>query len=398
MELYLQFGHGMMALTRDLLRNWGGGKVILSPRDLDLSQIQRVSADVLSLSGEVLLDPQCYARDADHHRLCGHEYFAIFQSNSSSNLLLGSGAAELLSSLMRLVSTLGVQRYILPGVLGDPVDDLWFALQERFISEAPNHFGERGLLATIALSANSMLDEAQIEAVIDRASQWPVDGFYIVAQSPSGYLVDNPIWVSNLLILTSGLKLLGKEVVVGYCNHQSICLAAANVDAICSGTWLNVRSFSPNKFYMPGADEVSRRTTWYYCAIALSEYTLPFMDIAKRQNILLEMRCNPELGSNYANILFAGPDPSSIRWGEGEAFRHYLTCLHSQVAAALKPSYQDTLTSYDQLLANAERVIRRFHGLGISGLARDFRYCIDVNRSALIIFDQARGHQLRRNW
>ena len=313
-------------------------------------------------------------------------------------MLSGSGAADLLSSLMRLVSTLGVQRHILPGVLADPVDDLWFALQERFIAEAPNHFGERGLLATIALSANSMLDETQIEAVIDRASHWPVEGFYIVAQSPSGYLVDNPVWVSNLLILTSGLKLLRKEVIVGYCNHQSLCLAAANVDAICSGTWLNVRSFSPNKFFMPGAEDVSRRTTWYYCAHTLSEYTLPYMDIAKRQSILSEMRCNPEVGSNYANILFSGPNPSSIRWGEGEAFRHYLTCLYSQVAVAQKSSYQETFSSYDQMLSIAEAVIRRLHGLGISGLGRDFRYCIDVNRSALIIFDQARGHQLRRNW
>jgi hypothetical protein len=398
MELYLQFGHGMMALTRELLHSWAGGKVILSPRDLEPQQISKFSQDILTLGGEVLLDPQCYARDADHHRLQRHGYFNIFQSNTSSSLLTGTGAAQLLSSLANSVAPLGIQRHILPGLLANAVDDLWFALQERIIGEAPSHFRNGALLATIALSSGAMLDEVQVEAVIDRASNWPVNGFYVVAEGPTGYLVDNPNWVANLLILTSGLKLLGKEVVVGYCNHQSLCLAAANVDAIASGTWLNLRNFPPAKFYMPGPDEVSRRTTWYYCAQALSEYTLPFMDIARRLNSLDLIRCPPSLGSNYANILFSGPSPSSLGWTEREAFRHYLTCLNSQVATVRKDSYQETLTSYRQMLSEAETLLRQLHSNGISGLGRDFLIHIDVNRAALVYLDQARGHQLRRNW
>jgi hypothetical protein len=271
-------------------------------------------------------------------------------------------------------------------------------LQERIIAEAPNHFREGTVLATIALSSNSMADESQVEAVIDRASRWPVNGFYVVAESPSGYLVDTPVWLANLLILTLGLKLIGKEVIVGYCNHQSLCLAAANVDAISSGTWLNVRSFSPDKFFMPGIDEISRRTTWYYCAHALSEYTLPFMDMAKRMNVLDLMRCDSTTGSYYADALFTGPNPSSLGWGEREAFRHYLTCIRSQVSITRKGTYQETLSSYDQMLSTAETVIRRLRAQGISGLGRDFLTYIDVNRSALLYFDQARGHQLRRNW
>jgi hypothetical protein len=400
MEFYLQFGWGMMGLTEELLRNWGGGKVILSPRDLEPQQVPRFSQKVLSLTGEVLLDPQCYARGADHHRLLRHEYFQIFKSNTSSSLLTGPGAEQLLSALARLVAPLGIRRHILPSLLANTVDDLWFAFQERILEEALNHFRDDSLLATIALSSVSMLDEDQVEAVIDRASTWPVNGFYVVAESPSGYLVDNPMWVANLLILTSGLKLLDKEVVVGYCNHQSLCLAAANVDAISSGTWLNLRNFPPDKFYMPSIDDVSIPTpiAWYYCPHALSEFTLPFMDIAKKQNVLDEMRCNPAAGSNYADVLFTGASPASIRWGKDQAFRHYLTCLRSQTASVRKGTYRETLSSYRQMLSEAERVLHRFNSLGVFGLDRDFRNYIDVNRSALIYFDQARGHQLRRNW
>jgi hypothetical protein len=49
MELYLQFGYGMMALSRELVEEWEGGTVILSPRDLTSDQCQRLSNAIRSL-------------------------------------------------------------------------------------------------------------------------------------------------------------------------------------------------------------------------------------------------------------------------------------------------------------------------------------------------------------
>ena len=49
MELALQFGWGMMAHSRTLVQEWGGGAVILSPRDLNGDQLLRLGRDVASL-------------------------------------------------------------------------------------------------------------------------------------------------------------------------------------------------------------------------------------------------------------------------------------------------------------------------------------------------------------
>jgi hypothetical protein len=76
MELYLQFGYGMMEHCRVLVERWGGGTVILSPRDLEDDQLSRMSTAIRALpGGSVLLDPQFYLPHADHERLCGHEYW-----------------------------------------------------------------------------------------------------------------------------------------------------------------------------------------------------------------------------------------------------------------------------------------------------------------------------------
>jgi hypothetical protein len=264
MKLYLQFGYGMKAHTLKLLSSWGSGGVILSPRDLNADQITLMAKSILRINCEPLLDPQCYAHDSDHERLICHEYFKRYQENPSDSFQGGFGTAALLKELAEYAKGIGIKKHILPGPLADPVNDDWFSFQENIINEAATHFGDEPVLATVALSNQSMLDDSHVESVIEQASSWDVHGYYIVAESDSGYLVENPIWIANVLILASGLKLLGKEVIVGYSNHQLLPLAAAKADVMASGTWLNVRAFPIEKFYAPAEDEKSRRAIWYY--------------------------------------------------------------------------------------------------------------------------------------
>ncbi len=399
MELYLQFGYGMMTHTTELLRAWGSGGVILSPRDLNAPQLVRMANAITDLGREALLDPQCFAHDCDHSRLIAHEYFQRYQENPTGSFTGGIATAGLLSELAVLARSMGLTRHILPGPLARPVNDDWFSFQENTISEAPTHFGSDPLIATIAISRESIMDEAQIEAVVERASQWNVQGYYIVAEAPSPYLVDNPVWVANLLILASGLKLLGRQVILGYSNHQFIVAAAANVDVIASGTWLNVRALpSMDRFYEADEGDISRRAIWYYCPHALSEYKLPFLDIARRRGVLADMRPAPSLGSTYADILFSGPAPSSINWGEQNAFRHYLTCLHGQINAVRHSTYQSTMDAANALLDTAQNNLATMRRNGVLAGDRDFSPILDANRSALLLLNDARGERLSRAW
>lgn len=395
MRFYLQFGWGMMGLCRDLLTEDGG--VILSPRDLEEDQLHRTASDARKVGAEPLFDPQCYLHDANHHRLTHHQYWKVYQDHSTNSLLSGAGSRALVQTLGRLGRSLGVERHILPGVLARPVDENWLSLHEIIAECGAEEFGNAPTLATIALSVDSARDEEQVEAVVERAADWPVAGFYVVAETPGNYLVDDPIWLANVLILTSGLKLLGKSVLFGYGNHQMLALAATNVDALAAGTWLNVRAFPPEKFYTQ-PDEDRQRGVWYYCPQALTEYPLQFLDIAQRHRMLEQMRPGVALGSNYADALFAGPPPSTVRWREPMAFRHYLTCLRGQCAEASVTSFERALKAQHQLLDSAEALNHELRENGVFARARDFGPMFDTNRSALITLDRARGPRLRREW
>lgn len=397
MELYLQFGHGMMDHCKSLLSLWGHGTVILSPRDLTSNQIQRFSQEIWAKNGKTLLDPQLYNPRANHHRLVKHDYWP--EDYTTGMFTDGPALANLLSLVKDLNDSALVDEYIIPGLYCARVDEDWFAVQENILSEACQVFTDKPKLATICISAEALRFEAQVENLLSRSENWDVDGYYVVAEHPNNlYLVDDPIWLANLLILSSGLKIQHKRVVVGYCNHQFLCLAAANVDAIAAGTWLNVRSFSAEKFHEADDDNTSRRVKWYYCPQSLSEYKLLFLDMGLRNGILNILRPDISLNSSFADVLFSGAQPTATDYSEQQSFRHYLQCVQSQCQQSWHSSFQETIDNQMLILDTAERLIKTLHRNGVRGQDRDFVDRIDVNRAALDALADSRGFVLKRIW
>ena len=137
MELYLQFGYGMMEHCRSLIADWGGGTAILSPRDLTHDQLLRLAQDVHKLpGGNVLVDPQFYLPHADHERLCQHDYWP--KSYSTTAFWQGTALNDLLTKLLKYNDELGAQAFVLPGLLADTISDDWLGIQESTLAEASN--------------------------------------------------------------------------------------------------------------------------------------------------------------------------------------------------------------------------------------------------------------------
>ncbi len=398
MELSLQFGYGMMDHSRALVTAWGGGTVILSPRDLKDEQLKRLGQELRDLGGDVLRDPQFYLPHADHERLTTHAYWP--QGYQTGTFWTGAELGQLLRTLLDLNRAVGAREVILPGEYATRVDDDWLAHHAQLVEEAKATIGDRlPLRATIALSGEATRTEADIDAVLEAVATWNVKGVYLVCEHPNvDYLVSDPTWMSNTLDLVAGIRLKGKDVIVGYCNHQMLALAAAGVNAIASGTWMNVRSFPPEKFRAQYEDEIRQRTTWYYCPQALTEYKLPFLDIAQKQGLLAKLSPPATYGATGAEVLFSGPQPTTVRFSEQLAFRHYLHCLRQQVSASAAPTFDDAVAKQEKCLDQAEELLWELHAAGVTGQMRDFSESIDASRAALKVLRSTRGPMLRRNW
>lgn len=398
MDLYLQFGYGMMEHCRHLISAWGGGTVVLSPRDMSDRQLRTLSSEITGLDGgRVLLDPQFYLPHADHERLRSHEYWPADYHTGA--FFQGSALRELLEKLLDLNEAVGAREIILPGLLATSVDDAWLEAQTAVLEVARTLAGDRPVIATVALDADTARNQDQITALLEAAPGWRAHAFYIVCEHPNGdYLVRDPNWLANVLDLAAGLRLLGAAVILGYCNHQMLAASVVRANAICSGTWMNVRSFPPDKFRSTYEEEIRQRATWYYCPQALSEYKIPFLDIAQRQRLLARMAPPRELDGGYSRHLFEGPQPTTVGFSEQLAFRHYLHALRGQVQALEEENYDDARDAQERLLNSAEDFLGTLGAAGVRGQQRDFRESIDVNRAALSVLDSMRGPILRRRW
>ena len=398
MEFYLQFGYGMMQHCRHLISEWGGGNVVLGPRDMNDRQLQILSSEITDLDGgRVLLAPQFYLPHADHERLCSHEYWP--SDYDTGAFFQGHALRDLLRQLVDLNAALGTSEIILPGLLATTVDDAWLETERAVLEVGREFAGGRPVVTTIALDADTTRNQDYIESLLESAPDWKPDGFYIVCEHPNGnYLVQDPNWLANLLDLVAGLRLSGAKVILGYCNHQMLAAGIVQASAICSGTWMNVRSFPPDKFRSSYDEEIRQRTTWYYFPQALSEYKMPFLYIAQRQQLLGRMSPCTELDGGYARHLFEGPQPTAVGFSEQHAFRHYLHALRGQVRTLDHTSYDEARAAQDGMLDDAENLLRTLSSAGVRGQQRDFTDSIDVNRSALALIDAMRGPILRRRW
>ncbi len=399
MELKLQFGYGMMDHSRVLIKAWGGGTVILSPRDLSPKQLERLAKDITShANGKVLLDPQFYLPHTDHERLISHDYWP--SQYSTNGFWFGVELRELLKKLVSLNDALCSEAIVLPGLYAEKIDDDWLAQQKIIIDEARN-LTDLPLFTTIALGADTVKSDEDIDEIHAVIDDWDVTGIYLVCEHPIGkYLVTDPNWLANVLDLVAGLRLKGKEVLVGYCNHQMLPLACVCANWMASGTWMNVRSFPPDKFRIPYEDEIKQRAVWYYCPQALSEYKVPFLDIAKKKEVLALMSPPPSLSNSYADVLFSGVQPTTLGWTEQNAFRHYLSSLYSQVRSARKDTFNETVDYHERLLNEAKELLMILHEAGVRGQHRDFLQteAIDASLAALSVIRTSRGPMLRRKW
>lgn len=395
MELYLQMGHGMQSVSKELIKEEGQGTVIISPMNIKPTSLKKFSGDIIKLGGEILFDPQLYYPRKFQRNLTLYEYWP--QGNFTA---LESGDFEqVVSKIADINYSIDAKTMILPSVAVNKINTLWNKIQKICIDKSKIYAPDLAKMHTIALSCDVMEHEEQIEAIVAYAEEWDVDGIYIVCEHPQElYLVEKPLWVTNLMSLVAGLKRQKKKVVVGYASHQMLCLALSKCDAIASGNFLNLRWFQAEHFVTNLDKSPSRRAVWYYCPQALSEYKIPFLDIAKRMNLLDRIEPADSMKSKYCDMLFSAALPSSSGFSEKEAFRHYLHCLSVQCKESVRDTYSETRDAHVMMLQTTEQLLNGLNAKGIKGQNRDFMEILDVNRAAIAAFDMIYQFPMTQEW
>jgi len=398
MELYLQYGHGMKAHSEELIKSWGGGNVIFSPKNMTIDQMRSASSKIIQNNGNVLIDPQFYIPRTGNGNLVEHSFWP---QNYQTNLFFqGNGISELFDNLVDdYLNEINASEFIIPSLYLSDVNNDWFRITDLFVEASLKKSFTGKKLLTLCIDDKTLSSEESINLLIERIEDYPVDGYYIVPKHPNNdYLVDDVSWLLNLIDLCASIKLLGKKVVVGYSGHQFLFLSLAKVDAISAGTWLKTRNFPLTDFDDSEESGFARRTTWYYCPQALSEYQINFLDVAFRLGVLGDLKAPDRYSSSSSGVLFSGAQPSTTNFREPDAFRHYLHCLKHQCNESTRKTYEETKDYLKILFETAEDLTGFFKKNGIRGKGRDFNDIAESNLSIIDAFDNLRGLVYKISW
>jgi len=409
MQFYLQFGFNMQVVCRELIADWGGGTVIMSPRDCappdeekgKPCEIEKHASSIRGVGGTVLIDPQFYVPDSDHQRLTKHGYWPEEYDSVEFWKEDSQDYEALIKNVAELNARTQAGALIVPGTLASEVNDEWLDRQAKMIGTAANVFpADKEHYATVALSAAAMRDSDQIHSLLSASNNWGTHGIYLVCEHPENkYLVEEDAWVINLLDLTAGFRLRGFKVVIGYANQQMLAAACAGATAIASGSHQLKRRFSSADMMNNDDDAERQQATWYYSPTAYSEFKVTRLDTAKSAGLLDKLRHPAELGVTYADVLFAGPQPSTITaYKHKLSFKHYLGCLSAQADAATKPTFNDTLAAYRQSIDDAEALLNELAAKRVRAEDRSFLPVVDPTHVGLTTFEEERGAMMRRRW
>jgi serine/threonine protein kinase len=184
----------MQSMCKDLSSLWGGASVIISPLNISESKLASFAQSLVKANGSVLFDPQMYSPRKIHKNLQPYSYWP--QSGITSIELGDYG--KVLESLAKINEQTQTEAFILPSNTTTAVNAMWHGVQSTVAEQARKVANGRKLIHTIALTSDVLSDENQIESIVENTRQWDVDGVYIVCEHPGGYLVDKPLWVSNL--------------------------------------------------------------------------------------------------------------------------------------------------------------------------------------------------------
>lgn len=393
MKLYLQMGHGMQNISRNLIKLWGEGNIILSPVNINQEKAVFYARSIQELKGRVLFDPQLFSPRNGNAKLQMYDYWpqgTISDSTFYNNINV---------KLLKLNNELGCEKIILPGVI---IDESNFTKVYSQIFQSADYFRlktDKKLLATICLKAEAIRNLQFIEELIETLKTIDVDGYYVILEPSKGeYINTDNMWAMGMIKLIACLKLHRREVIVGYSNHQSLILSLAKVDGIGSGTYANTRAFQPKRFQFQDGKEVMKKSTWYYLPDAFTEYKATLLDVAKQRSFLNYFEPQLDYRNNFSAMLFSGARPSSTNYNETNSFYHYLYCLKKQCELMTKPSYDETYSTYEFLLNSASNKIKLIKSKGISGQNRDFEPGIETNRIAMVALDEDYGFKLKLEW
>jgi hypothetical protein len=285
MQLLAQHGFGnggkiMRALDEGLVEG-----AIFSAKDISPSKLVNTLAEMEAKHPQSvrLFDPQFYATviaaqpGARLGYLDGDDAHSYFETRRRRELEREMRILEDLNTVMRHQQELAVSAIIAPNiVIRRSFDSAEGTISKNFLrntAQVASELGEtRPVYATLAVSLPALTDRIELQNFLQEITELddPPAGFYLLLEKPDSGIsatLTEPDILSRWMLVNYILKTSGFRVINGYTDALSPYVGAAGADAVATGWYNTLKTFSLKKF--EPVSDFARRPVPRYLSRAL---------------------------------------------------------------------------------------------------------------------------------
>ncbi len=331
----IQIGHNGHILAEDLMAAGDADGAILSPADYEHGDNEDIATTINRENGTVLFDPQFYIPRTERPGLSTYDYFDQYGGEDFETSGVLDEATELATSILNVQNDMGVDAYIAPArfldVFSDSKIEGWVELTNAFINVAEEQGRDIPVFASLPVYQASLIDVEQRNKLLNRVTQFDVDGFYVSAEFDLEvrYPLTGSANVYAFLDLLNRLNRARYDIIVGHTHQIAHLFFGIGIDAFASGHYQNLRAFDTRRWDPQDEQGGGRIVVKYYTDKLLNELRVdPELDLMyQKSNFDIE---DIRTESPYDADLF---DPSITPSTSGWQFRdaawdHYIWSCH----------------------------------------------------------------------
>lgn len=261
-KLYHQCGHNTNWNIDSFEKDKCGAGLIFSPVHKKRADIEKYDAKVKMQS---FFDPQYYLPNSQKTKLQTYSFFpeviAGGFSTEDFSLVASESAKRCIDfQLANKFSHIVIPARYYEQMITDYIERQNACTVLPFLKEITRQKVKKPVLLTLPLTPHMIMDESYRTNLLNWVTSFPeISGVYVFSSNEGNEKqIKSEKFLYAYLEFLQALRNVDLEVVVGYCNTESLLYSLVDGCSIAIGSFENTRMFSTDKFIVPEDDEKRR--------------------------------------------------------------------------------------------------------------------------------------------
>lgn len=252
MKVYHQAGHQTVWNIDSFEKDNTGNGIIFSPVNYSRNKMVDVSESTRETS---LFDPQFYVPDSDKGSLKSYNFFPGSLMNEFKTTKFEAHASKSAELCLKFQVENKFESIIVPARGYMEHKSNFVELQksftvEPFLDEIKKQNIDKKVYLTLPITASVLADQDYRDEILNWITGYPqVTGVYLMCYFPErSKQLSNFGLLWNYMSFIKLLKEADLEVIIGYCNTESLLFSCLDPNAVCMGAYENTRMFNIDRF------------------------------------------------------------------------------------------------------------------------------------------------------